>query len=71
MELITRKKWGWLFITLTAVVMILLRWSHIGVTHYNWFVVLLISWTVVLLFVFRYIGRDPERAAPTEERKGV
>ena len=67
----SHKAWGWSAITLTALLMILLRWIHIGVTHYNWFLIILLAWTLVMLMVFRHIGRDPEKAESTEKRKGV
>ena len=71
MDMTTRKIWGWSAITLTAALMVLLRWLHIGVTHYNWFLVILIAWTLVMLFVFRYMGPDPKKDPLPEGRKGV
>jgi hypothetical protein len=52
----------WLFLAATAVLMIFLKWLHLGVTHYNVFLLILIGWILVLVIVFRLLtaGRRTE-----------
>ncbi len=49
----TRRKLEWLFIALSAGLLVLLKWLHYGVTHYNIFLLILLAWTMVLILVFR------------------
>ena len=53
---------GWLAIFLTAVLLMAIKWLHMGVTHYNWFLIILLSWTLILILWFRALGAG--------ERKG-
>ena len=43
----------WLFLAATAILLIFLKWLHLGVTHYNVFLLILIGWTLVLVAAFR------------------
>jgi hypothetical protein len=45
----------WLFLAATAVLIILLKWLHLGVTHYNVFLLILVGWTLGLVMVFRVL----------------
>ncbi len=46
---------SWLAIGLTVVLLALLKWLHLGVTHYNWFLIILLSWTMILILWFRWM----------------
>jgi hypothetical protein len=48
----------WLFLAVTAVLMIFLKWLHLGVTHYNIFLLILIGWILVLVIAFRNLTAD-------------
>jgi len=53
----------WLSIVATAGLLILLKKLHIGVTHYNLFLLILIGWCLGIIFLFRLIiplGRSQE-----------
>lgn len=49
----TRRKLEWLLIVLTAGLLLFLKWLHYGVTHYNIFLLVLLTWTLVLILGFR------------------
>ena len=42
----------WLLLTATAALLMLLKWLHLGVTHYNVFLLILIGWTLAIVIVF-------------------
>ena len=48
----------WLFLAATAVLLLFLKWLHLGVTHYNIFLLILIGWTLVLVIAFRALTAD-------------
>ena len=48
----------WLLLIITAALLIFLKWLHIGVTHYNIFLLILIGWTLVLVTAFRGLAAD-------------
>jgi len=48
----------WLLLAATAALLIFLKWLHLGVTHYNVFLLILIGWTLVLVIVFRMLTVD-------------
>ena len=48
----------WLFLAATAALMMLLKWLHLGVTHYNIFLLILVGWTLGLVIVFRMLTAD-------------
>ena len=52
----------WLLLAATAVLLMYLKWLHIGVTNYNIFLLILVGWTVGLVIVFRVLtpGRRSE-----------
>jgi hypothetical protein len=52
----------WLFLAATAALLMLLKWLHLGVTHYNIFLLILVGWTLGLVMVFRMLtaGRRSE-----------
>ncbi len=52
----------WLFLAATAALLMLLKWLHLGVTHYNIFLLILVGWTLGLVMVFRMLtaGRRTE-----------
>ena len=43
----------WLVLAATAGLLILLKWLHLGVTHYNWFMIILLAWCLGLVVFFR------------------
>ena len=45
----------WLFLAATAALLMLLKWLHLGVTHYNVFLLILLGWTLGLGMVFRML----------------
>ena len=59
-----RRKVEWLLLALTAGLLILLKWWHLGVTHYNVFLLILLAWSLVLILLFKALkgkaspGRD-------------
>jgi len=48
----------WLLLAITAALLMFLKWLHLGVTHYNIFLLILIGWTLVLVIVFRVLTAD-------------
>ena len=52
-----RRKLEWLFIALTAGLLMWLKWLHYGVTHYNIFLLILLAWSLMLIVVFRGLRR--------------
>ncbi len=53
----------WLSIVATAGLFIFIKELHIGVTHYNIFLLILIGWCLGIIFLFRLIiplGRSQE-----------
>jgi hypothetical protein len=52
----------WLLLAATAGLMILLKWLHLGVTHYNIFLLILVGWVLVMVMAFRVLtaGRRSE-----------
>ena len=53
-----QRKLQWLFLAATAALLMLLKWLHLGVTHYNIFLLIMIGWVLVLVIVFRYLTAD-------------
>ena len=53
----------WLFLAATAALLMFLKWLHIGVTHYNVFLLILVGWVLGLVIVFRLltVGRRSEK----------
>ncbi len=48
----------WLFLAATVALLMFLKWLHIGVTHYNIFLLILIGWILVLVIAFRTLTAD-------------
>ena len=48
----------WLFLAVTAALLMFLKWLHIGVTNYNIFLLILIGWILVLVIAFRTLTAD-------------
>ncbi|MCP4625158.1 MAG: hypothetical protein GY850_16765 [bacterium] len=48
----------WLFLAVTAALLMFLKWLHIGVTHYNIFLLILIGWILMLVIAFRTLSAD-------------
>jgi hypothetical protein len=48
----------WLFLAATAVLLLFLKWLHLGVTNYNIFLLILIGWILVLVIAFRTLSAD-------------
>ena len=48
----------WLFLAATAALLMYLKWLHIGVTHYNLFLLIMIGWILVMVIAFRALTAD-------------
>ena len=48
----------WLILAATAGLLVLLKELHIGVTHYNVFLIILIGWILGLVIAFRVLTGD-------------
>lgn len=48
----------WLFLAATAVLLLFLKWLHLGVTNYNIFLLILIGWILVIVIAFRALTAD-------------
>ena len=48
----------WLFLAATAVLLLFLKWLHLGVTNYNIFLLILMAWILVLVIAFRALTAD-------------
>ena len=48
----------WLFLAVTAALLMFLKWLHIGVTNYNIFLLIMIGWILVLVIAFRALTAD-------------
>jgi hypothetical protein len=46
----------WLALAATAVLLMVIKWLHMGVLHYNWFMIILIAWCLGLVVFFRVIS---------------
>jgi hypothetical protein len=47
----------WMALAATVALLILLKWSHLGVLHYNWFLIILLGWSNGLILLFRNTAR--------------
>jgi hypothetical protein len=45
----------WLLLAATAALLLFLKWLHLGVTHYNVFLLIMVGWTLGLVIVFRML----------------
>lgn len=54
--MITQRKVEWLVLAATAGLLMLMKWLHLGVIHYNWFMIILIAWCLGLVVFFRVIS---------------
>jgi hypothetical protein len=48
----------WLFLAATAALLMFLKWLHLGVTHYNIFLLIMIGWVLVLVIAFRNLTAE-------------
>jgi hypothetical protein len=48
----------WLLLAATAGLLVLLKRLHLGVIHYNVFLLILVGWNLVLVFAFRALTAD-------------
>ena len=48
----------WLFLAATAALLMYLKWLHIGVTHYNLFLLIMIGWILVMVIAFRALTAE-------------
>jgi len=48
----------WLLLAATAALMMFLKWLHLGVTHYNFFLLIMIGWILVLVIAFRALNAE-------------
>jgi len=54
-----RKILSWLALALTAGMLMVIKWLHLGVVHYNLFLIILLVWTLALILLFRWLGPGP------------
>jgi hypothetical protein len=47
-----RRMLEWVILFATAGLMMLLKWLHLGVTHYNLFLSILLGWCLFTIFAF-------------------
>ena len=45
----------WLILAATAALLLFLKWLHLGVIHYNVFLLIMVGWTLGLVIVFRVL----------------
>lgn len=45
----------WMIVAVTVALMILLKKLHLGVTHYNLFLSILIGWSLAVIVLFRFL----------------
>ena len=52
----------WLLLAATASLLVLLKHFHLGVIHYNVFLIILVGWIFALVIAFRplTVGRRPD-----------
>ena len=55
------RKIQWLFLALTAALMMFLKWLHLGVTNYNLFLIILIGWILVMVVAFRALTPEQRK----------
>lgn len=48
-----RRSLEWAVVAATAALLIMLKWLHLGVLHYNWFLIILLAWGLGLVVFFR------------------
>ena len=51
----------WLLLAATAALLMFLKWLHIGVTHYNIFLLIMIGWILVLVIAFRALTANQRK----------
>lgn len=51
----TQRKIEWLALAATAGLLMFLKWLHLGVTHYNIFLLILLGWCTGLILFFRLL----------------
>lgn len=62
------RKLEWILIALTGGLMILLKYLHYGVTHYNIFLLVLMAWTLIIVVSLKKLSKkgsdshDPDRS---------
>jgi hypothetical protein len=56
-----KRKIEWLMLALTAGLLVLLDWLHLGVIHYNIFLLSLLAWSLVLILTFRALTTGSEK----------
>jgi hypothetical protein len=54
--MISQRKIEWLVLAATAGLLMLMKWLHLGVIHYNWFMIILIAWCLGLVIFFRFFS---------------
>ena len=51
-----KRDWiAWIPVAVTGILMYLARITNIGVTNYNWFLIILIAWSAFLVFYYRQL----------------
>ena len=45
----------WLLLAATAALLMFLKWLHLGVTHYNVFLLILVGWVLGLVLALRVL----------------
>jgi|GEM_PF-3420833 len=58
----------WIPMVATLVLLYVLRWSHIGITNFKVFVLIMIIWSLLLIFFYRFTRA--EQFKPGSGREG-
>jgi hypothetical protein len=56
-----RRKLEWLLLVATIGLFMFLKWLHLGVIHYNWFLIILLAWCGLLIGLFRFMAREDRK----------
>lgn len=62
-----QRKVEWLLLAATAVLLMVLKRLHMGVMHYNWFMIILMAWCLGLVFFFDMLRRQRNSLKLTDE----
>ena len=52
-----QRKLEWMLIALTAGLLISLKQSHYGITHYNFFLLILLVWSLIMIVALRFLNK--------------
>lgn len=56
----------WIPMVTTLVLLYVLRWSHIGITNFKVFVLIMIIWSLLLIFFYRFTRAEQSKPGPDQ-----